>query len=255
MKKTNYIFLTFGVVVLLFSSCAHKKWELVRYTTDTIQIDASKDKLADSAMNALIIPYKKQLDKKMNVVIGKSAVEMTKGRPESLLSNWNAELYRVLCSQSLKKQVDMSVLNMGGLRAELPKGNITVRNVYQLMPFENELVILWLKGSQIKELFQIFAKEGGQGIAGASFEIKNKKAQNCKIGGKKINDNQLYSIATSDYLAAGNDRMVTLAEAQKRVDTHIMLRDAILEYIVDQTKKGKVLHPKLDKRIINLDKK
>ncbi len=254
MKRITFIFFITLFILTLFSSCVHKKWELVKYTTDTIKIDASKDRLADSSMDALILPYKKQLDKKMDIVIGTSAQRMSKGLPESLLSNWNADLYQTLCSEYLKEQVDMGILNMGGLRAELPKGNITIRNIYQLMPFENELVILWLEGRQVKELFNIFAREGGQGIAGATFEIKNKKVQNCKIGGKSINDTQLYSIATSDYLAGGNDRMVTLAEAKKRVNTHIKLRDAIIEYIVEQTKKGKVLNASLDRRIVDLDK-
>ena len=66
----------------------------------------------------------------------------------------------------------MSVVNMGSLRAPVLKGDITVGTIFQLMPFENELVILYLRGSEIIKLFNIFALEGGQGVGGCSFEIK-----------------------------------------------------------------------------------
>ncbi len=256
MKKTKYLILSVLVVSFLFSSCRSKKeWVLERHTTVMIPIDASKEGLASEKMNRFISPYKKQLDKKMDVVLGQSAVAMEKGRPESLLSNWSADVYRELASDFLKKPVDMGVVNLGGLRADLPKGDITVRHIFQLMPFENELSIVWLKGSEIKELFDIFAKEDGQGISGATFEIKNRKAQNCKIGGKPIVDNQLYSVATNDYLASGNDRMVTFKKGSKRLDTNLKLREIFMQYVINQAKKGQKLNPKLDNRIVLIREK
>ena len=83
------------------------------------------------------------------------------------------------------------------------------------MPFENELVIVWLKGDKLLELLQFFAKVGGEGISGLRMEIQNGKAANISIGGKPLNTDKLYSIATNDYLAGGNDKMFQLAMYEK----------------------------------------
>ena len=149
----------------------------------------------------------------------------------------------------MKSQVDLAVVNMGSLRMTLPKGNITVGNIFQLMPFENELVILRLKGSEVKKLLDIFALEGGQGVAGVRMEIKDGQAANCLIQGMPIEMNKLYSIATNDFLAGGNDRMIPLASPEKRMDTALKIRNILMEYVVRETQNGRKIQSRLDGRI------
>lgn len=247
MKK----YLLFLVVSLFFTSCTPKQWVLTNATTTAIPIDASTEQYADKEMQAYIEPIKQQLDKEMNQVIGESLHDMRAGKPESLLSNWSSDVYLLAASEFLKEQVDMSVVNMGSLRAPVLKGNISVGTIFQLMPFENELVILYLRGSEISKLFNIFALEGGQGIGGCSFEIKDNKAINCKIQGKAIEENKLYSIATNDFLAGGNDRMVPLATPEKRIDTGLKIRNILMAHIIRETQNGRKIDAKLDGRISN----
>lgn len=239
----------FIVVVFVLHSCASKQWVLTNSSTSKIPIDKGTDNIADKAMASFVRDYKENLDSEMNQVIGQSSSVMVAGRPESLLSNWTSDIYLQAGSSYLKVPVDMAVVNMGGLRASLPEGNLTVGNIFQLMPFENELVILWLKGSEIDKLLDIFAREGGQAIAGAKMDIKEGKAINGLIQGKPIQKEKLYSIVTNDFLAGGNDRMTPLTSAEKRVDTGMKIRDIIMEYVIRETRDGHKIESKLDGRI------
>lgn len=243
----------FVALSFLLVSCNTHRWVLTDVSVSKIAIDTTVRHLSDPTMEHLIAPYKAQLDREMNVEVGESLVEMDKGKPESLLSNWNADVYRQAASDYLKEPVDISIVNMGGLRAKIPQGKITVRDVFQLMPFENELVILWLTGEQLLELVDIFAKEGGQGVSGLRFCIDNKQPTQIGVAGKSIDKERLYSVATNDYLAAGNDRMIPLASAKKKIFTKLKIRNIVMAYIVAQTQKGQKISAKLDGRIVNYD--
>ena len=245
MKKS----VLFVLVILLSIGCAPRKWVMTGYKTSKIAIDASSDSLADKQMLAFIQPVKQELDKEMDQVVGFSEVEMKSDKPESLLSNWTSDIYRLAASEFLKQPVNIAVVNMGSLRSQLPAGNLTVRDIFQLMPFENELVILWLKGSEVSRLLGIFAKEGGQGVSGISMEIVDGKAQNVRVGGEPLDVDKLYSIATNDFLAGGNDRMVPLATPEKRVDTGLKIRNILMEYVIRENRNGNKINAKLDGRI------
>ncbi|MFA5044890.1 MAG: 5'-nucleotidase C-terminal domain-containing protein, partial [Paludibacter sp.] len=156
---------------------------------------------------------------------------------------------RQAASEILSEKVDIAVVNLGGLRTVIPAGNITVGKVFELMPFENELVVLWLKGDKLYDLLQYFAGMGGEGVSGLRMEIQNGKAVNITVNGKALDKEKIYSIATNDYLAGGNDKMVQLAQYEKRVNTGVKIRTVLLDYIKGETKKGNKIQSKLDGRI------
>lgn len=237
------------VLSTLVVSCASKQWTVTRATSVKIPIDSKTEILADKTYTEHLQPYKQQLGVKMNVVIGQAAQTMTGHAPESLLSNFSADVYRQAGSDYLGQSVDISVVNLGGLRTVIPAGDITVGKIFELMPFENELVLLWLKGDKLMELIQFFASVGGEGISGIRMEISNAKAVNVTVNGSTIDPDKLYCIATSDYLAGGNDKMFQLAQSEKRVNTGIKLRDILLNYIKAETAKGNKIDAKLDGRI------
>ena len=138
----------------------------------------------------------------------------------------------------------------GSVRTVIPAGDIQLRKVFELMPFENELVILWLKGDKLNELCQYFASKGGEGVSGLRFVIDNNKALDITINGRSLETDKLYSIATNDYLAGGNDKMVALASYEKRVNTGIKVRSMLLDYIKAETAKGNEIRSALDGRIV-----
>jgi len=243
--------LIFLLPLLFLLSCTSSKWAITEMKGSKIALDASTEKVADAGFNAFLAPYKLQLDAKMDEVIGNVVQDMRAHKPESLLSNWSADVYLQRAASQLGEPVDVAVVNLGGLRTQIPKGNFTVRKGFELMPFENELVIIWLKGSDLNELLQFFASIGGQGVSGLRMEIRDGKAVNIWVGGKPLEMNTLYSIATNDYLAEGNDYMTALTQQVKRVNTGILIRDLLMDYVRAETAAGRNINSKLDGRIVN----
>ena len=247
MNPKKLIFI--GLLAISLASYSQKNWVITKETSVKIAIDSTQDKIADKNYIAYLEPLKQQLGARMNVIIGQAAETMRGHGPESLLSNWNADVYLQAGSVFLGSPVDLSVVNLGGLRTVIPAGNITVGKIFELMPFENELVILWLKGDKLAELIQFFAKVGGEGVSGLRMEINNGQAVNVTLNGQPIDNDTVYTIAPSDYLAGGNDKMVQLAQYEKRVNTNIKLRDILLDFIKKETAKGNKIQSKLDGRI------
>jgi len=247
MNFKNVLIISFFVFTSI--SCSHKNWIITHATSTKIAIDSTTEAGADKSYEAYLLPVKQRIDAQMNVVIGQAAVTMKGHGPESLLSNFSADVYRETATAYLKNPVDIAVVNLGGLRTVVPAGNITVGKVFELMPFENELVIVWLKGDKLNELLQYFASMGGEGVSGLRMEIQQKKAINITVGGVPVDVEKVYSIATNDYLAGGNDKMIQLAQNVKRVNTGIKVREMLLDYIKNETKKGNMIQTKLDGRI------
>ena len=202
---------------------------------------------------SIIKPYRDSIEKEMNLVIGYSDLDMNKGRPESLLTNFVAD---ILLSKGIEIAQErncpspiLSIINVKGLRSPIKKGSITVSSIFRVMPFENKLVILTLSGQQIKTLFEHMADMGGEGLSGASFGIKDDKPVNIKINGKPLNSKKTYTIVTADYLANGGDNYSLLPTIEERYPTEIKIRDVIISSIKNLTKDGKQINSTPDKRI------
>jgi len=241
--------LAVSLMTLSTLSYSQKAWVVTHASSTKIAVDSTTEVKADKNYEHYLLPIKQRVDAKMNVVIGQAAVTMKGHGPESLLSNFSADVYRQKASEYLGTKVDIAIVNMGGLRTVVPAGNITVGKVFELMPFENELVILWLKGDKLNALLQYFAGMGGEGVSGLRMDIEHGVATNITIGGNPLDAEKLYTITTNDYLAGGNDKMVQLAEYEKRVNTGIKVRDMLLDYIKGETSKGNMIQSKLDGRI------
>jgi 2',3'-cyclic-nucleotide 2'-phosphodiesterase (5'-nucleotidase family) len=128
---------------------------------------------------------------------------------------------------------------MGGMRCSWPAGPITIGNVFELMPFDNRLVVLTLKGEDVMALCESFAKYGGQGVAGMRVRQRTKdNGQWTKIevtvDGKPLKKEALYTVATSDYLAGGTDHMDALTRYVERWDSDLLIRDLYLEAVREQ---------------------
>jgi 2',3'-cyclic-nucleotide 2'-phosphodiesterase (5'-nucleotidase family) len=146
---------------------------------------------------------------------------------------------------------DFAHINYKSLRAKLPAGDLKAFKIYELMPFENLMVTVRLKGASILDLFNYIAREDGDPISNASFKIVDGKATDIIINGKPLNFSEEYTILTSDYVANGGDRADAYLQASNRKDYALKVRDAILLYIKQQTAANKILNPKLDNRIVS----
>ncbi|MBP8945156.1 MAG: 5'-nucleotidase C-terminal domain-containing protein [Paludibacteraceae bacterium] len=237
------------LMICMLTSCNYKTWQKVAATSDKISIDSTTDMLIDKEYEAFLQPIKQKIDAEMNRVIGETLVDLKSYAPESPLSNFCADVFRQIASEFLNEKIDIGIVNLGGLRASIPTGKITVRQIFELMPFENELVILWLKGDKLEKLLQYFASIGGEGISGIQMTIKNGKAESILVDNQPLDPEKTYIIATSNYLAEGNDNMIQLAEYEKRIDTGLKIRDILISHIQAETQKGNKIQSKTDGRI------
>jgi 2',3'-cyclic-nucleotide 2'-phosphodiesterase (5'-nucleotidase family) len=244
---------TFILLLLcsLLAGCGQSKMAVTRSSSVVIPVNNAAEINADKEYTAYLQPIKDEIDKEMNVVIGYAPEAMTAGKStlENTISNYCTEVYRKTASEFLKQPVDIAIANYGGFRSSIPAGNVTVGTVFKLLPFENELVILWLRGDKLEELLQFFASIGGESELGVTFTIQDKKAVDIKVNGEDIDKNRVYTIATNDYCAGGNDKMFALAKYEKRINTSIKLRNMLIDYIKKETKKGNAVKAALDGRI------
>lgn len=220
-----------------------------------IEIDGQWDREPDAEAVALLQPYKEQVDKAMSEVVAHSAVMMDRVGPESLLSNLVADVLRMAAHDVLGKPVDMGLVNLGGLRNDLPAGPITVGNIYEVLPFENSLCILTLKGETMKRLFTDIAACGGAGVSGVKLVVsRDRKLLEASIDGRPVEDGRLYTVATIDYLAEGNDGMTSLLQAEKwECPEGAVMRKLFMDYARRQAAAGKMLTSRIEGRMTIMD--
>jgi 2',3'-cyclic-nucleotide 2'-phosphodiesterase (5'-nucleotidase family) len=203
----------------------------------------------DSSVNREITPYREKMKAAMNEVLAVSTSPMERGLPESRLGNFLADACKYE-SEKAGKIVDVAVFNTGGLRRPLPQGNITRGDVYELMPFENELVILTLNGEDVKKIFNFIATKGGAPVSGVRMVIKDSIATSVLIHDQPLESNRTYNILTSDYLANGGDAFPFGTDV-RRDPVNIKVRDAIINYLQSKTKSGEKINVEPDGRIVN----
>jgi 2',3'-cyclic-nucleotide 2'-phosphodiesterase (5'-nucleotidase family) len=210
----------------------------------------------DSQLVRLYLPYKNILEKDMGRVISISEKEMVKGKPESGLTNLLADLIleegqMEAIRKNLQIKPVVSFYNYGGIRTPLPKGEITVGKIFELMPFENEMVYIQLTGNQLQQFYDSVAEKGGDGVGGVRFIISNRKAKNIIIDGENLVPDRKYWMVTNDYSANGGDNMAILAQHPELLNSGKKLRDVIISNFEKRQKNGEVLTEKFDGRIIN----
>jgi 2',3'-cyclic-nucleotide 2'-phosphodiesterase (5'-nucleotidase family) len=202
----------------------------------------------DPKIAALIEPYQQKVTRQMTEVIGTAPVAINKNSGESPLANFVADIQRQRAAAVTGKPINVGVMTNGGLRANIPAGPLTLGGIFELMPFENELVILDAPGPVMQQLFDYSARIK-MALSGATYSVSaDGKPTNILIGDKPFNPNQTYTIAISDYLAGGGDNMVFFKTIKPR-GTGVLLRNAIADHIRQLTKEGKPVEAKVEGRV------
>jgi 2',3'-cyclic-nucleotide 2'-phosphodiesterase (5'-nucleotidase family) len=246
-----HLFSRFGVIwafTLIVVSCSSVQQSntihrFSRYENKGKDVSASFG--VDSAIYLWIKPYRDSLQAVMNEKIGKAQDNLVRQKPESSLGNVIAESVRERASLLLKKHVDVGLVNLGGLRTDIGKGDITIGAVYELMPFENSMIILTVSGYELLLILNDLAQIGGEPVSGVRFRIQNGMATDIVVSGQPIDINKSYLVATNDYLVYGGGSIPTLWKIKEKQETTILIRDLIVDYI----KNRKTLEARLDGRI------
>lgn len=204
---------------------------------------------------AFIEPYRDSLNKNMNFQLVYATQSLTKELPEGNLGNYCADASLrqaiVKCNLLNLEKPDFCFLNHGGLRASLPKGIITVGNVFELMPFENELVYLKVSSSTVDSILKWIAIKGGAPIAGIKFQINNKNVEQVIIQNQSLKNEVQYKIITSDYLANGGDGLYFLKQ-EKPISMGIKVRDAFIQDLQNIGSRKDSLSVQKDGRLIKI---
>ena len=202
----------------------------------------------DTRMAAEIAPYHQRVAAQMNEVLGTAPVAITKNAGESPLANFVADLQRERAAAALRQPVDLGVMTNGGLRASLPAGPITLGAVFELMPFENRLVVLDAPGPVVQQLFDYCARLK-MAVSNATYAVgPNGQPADIRIGGQPFNPARTYSIALSDYLAGGGDNLLFFKPLAQR-DTGVLLRQAIVDRIRALTQAGQPVTAQVEGRV------
>jgi 5'-nucleotidase len=215
-----------------------------------IPLSPNLDSKIDSAFANKIDRYTQAVNKTMNKHIGTTLHPMAIGKPESPLGNWVCDALIIFAKQYMNTEADFAIYNTHGIRYPLPQGNITLGHIYQSFPFDNNLSIIKLKGSEVISLFQTIALRGGEAVSNeVRLTIADDKATNITINSKAIDPTKTYTIAMPDYVANGGDQMEACLNASSRTDYPLTIRDMIIQHIEQLATQGKALPPSTSGRI------
>ena len=244
--------ITILVLAGIISLCScHSSHQLATVKGSKIAITSDSTNKPNENIVSIVAPYKAKVDSIMLPVIGRSSKGMEVKRPESLLSNLISDILRESAATYIGHPADLAVMNMGGIRSSLNEGNILYQDAFEILPFENSLCIVYLKGNVLKELMQNIVNVGGEGVSNVQLKAtKEKEIIGVNVGGKPIDDNRIYTVATVDYLAEGNDRMLAFRKAEKKESfDKATLRQLFLDYVSSLTAQGKELTSNMEGRI------
>lgn len=252
----KYKWILYSIATLMVVSCSSYKQTERQTQEHTIVnmsgtiVEMNKEQGSNAEMQVFVDKYKGTLDAQMNEVVGTTAEFMQKGRPESLLTNFTSDVMKDYGDKQIDSGADVSIMNVNGHRATLPKGDITLGNLFEVYSFDNTVAFLEVKGEDLTKIFEANARIGGAGISSnAHLVVNDRKLKSATLNGKPIDNDKIYNVVTIDYLADGNDSMSAFRDAVSIRDTGITLRDIMIDYIREQTAQGKVITSELDGRI------
>ena len=205
----------------------------------------------ESLLSDEIQVYKDSIDLKLDLIVGYSEGFYTKTDFNDI--NFNSSLGNliadILFTQSVSvfniqenKKIDFVLQNHGGIRSSLFEGDIKLTDIYKILPFENEIVIIEVFGETVEEIIAFLRKEiNPHPISGLSIGLDK-----ALIQGKVIDPSKKYYISTNDYLLNGGDNMFFLKNNSKVYRLGYSLRDAFIDF----TKTNLKLSSKIDKRFL-----
>lgn len=181
----------------------------------------------NQAFQEFIIPYKEELKKKTEDILAFTPEDLTKQNYnlQNVFADITYEESVILFKKMYQKEVDFALVNKGGLRAIIPQGAITVGQIYEVMPFDNKVVVVGLQGKEMEELCSYLALKP-QPVSKLRVIQKERKIT---IQEKPFDFDKTYYIATTDYLQRGGDNMTFFKKA-KVYPLNILARDMYLHY-------------------------
>lgn len=229
LKKT--LFLLIGASLMACSS---------HLSISGTKLSLNQESSEKQEVSRFISPFKDSMDRAMNQVLAESSVSMEVGRPSSLLGSWASDALFVHETRAVKlSEPIFCLLNTGGIRSSLGQGEVTLGDIFRIMPFENSVVWIRLPISTLEKIQNYLQLSGGEPISNAAM-------RQGKLTVNGVTEKTAYFwVITTDYLANGGDRMDFFQDAIERIDKKTLLRDVFIE----EAKIQKLLIVSNEKRI------
>lgn len=253
MAKHSWIFL---LGLSLLSACSGTRYysahsthtALIPVTDTTAQVASSR---TGGALATYLKPYQDSLGRSMNQVLVTSARRLKKGGPESELGNLLTDLFLEEGQKRYGAPIDVAQMNNGGIRADVPEGNVTLSNVYEIMPFDNDLVVLTLSGETMRQFIEYTAaRQDAESGMKLVVDKETRKPLEVWIQDKPFDPQKTYRILVSDYVATGGDSASFLKNCLKSEPLNYLMRDAIRNYFTQKGQSHQILNPQLDGRVV-----
>lgn len=238
LKKYNGVLKLFVIFLTLFFviSCSKQPYYVSKIEGKRIPITEKQNQVPE--IENFIKPYREHINKDLDSVLAycPETLDKSSGEWQTTIGNLMADVTlqrgNLVFNAREKKNIDICLLNNGGIRSILPKGNVTSRTAFEIMPFENSLVVIALKGEQILELVDYFiVTKKAHPLAGMTFTIdKNNQPKNILVQGKTIEKEAIYYVATNDYLSNGGDNMNFFKKGIQKFDLDYKLRNILIDY-------------------------
>lgn len=219
-------------ILFLLTGCSHSAYN--SYTAENVPLDSTYNSLE---LEEIIAPYRNEVDAQMNEIIGYCDSTLMKYAPESPLGNFAADVVfeKGITLQppnfsAMKRDNSIALLNFGGLRSPINQGDISIGNVFELMPFDNTITIIKLNSEGFQDLMTYLLLMNGQPTSNAMFNLSPSKNE-VQINQKTGSIPEEVYIITSNYLASGGDKMNFLKEASEKWDSGILIRNVFIAYI------------------------
>lgn len=232
--RKGLIVLAFAKAILITTSCKTENYTAQKLHYSQTQIDSSFN--AVSAIESYIAPYKASLDQQMGTPLSYNPVSMTKSdtpyntRIGNMMAGITREQGAPIFKSRTGKEVDMVLLNSGGIRAGIPAGDVTTRTAYEVMPFENEMVVAQLAPEQMKALINYLVdRKSAHPFDGLKITL-NQDGAVYTLNGNAVKFDRDYYVLTNDYLMTGGDNMEFFTKAVSSTVLNYKLRSAMLDY-------------------------
>lgn len=248
-------------LIMLFAFLLPLSLIAQEYTWETVRMDGSRTAAAKSGKtkvkaNSSAAKVIKLVDAaqpamaRVKEVIGYSSEALTKGYPESALSNWTVDIIMKKVESLAGKRVHVGFGNFGGIRVDMPQGDILLDDILSMFPFKNNLVYLELKGSTLRSVFEWMASTHVQPVGGVKMVVEKGKLTSLLIDDQPVDDEKVYGVATNSFLLSGGDGFYLGKDALATVIYDELVQDAMLESIRKTTAEGKAFEYKKDGRVV-----
>ncbi|SHI94602.1 5'-nucleotidase C-terminal domain-containing protein [Pseudozobellia thermophila] len=242
------------ITIIGACSCRDSTIGLSKIEGRQLSIDAD---IADSKeIDSFVAPYRDRVDEVLDSTLAyaPNPISKTDGTYNTTAGNLMADIVLSEANPIYKArtghEIDFVLLNHGGIRSGISKGSITSRTAYEVMPFENSIVVAELGGKSVLKLVDYLRDSGrAHPISGLQIVLdRDHQVKTVKIQGQDFDEDKTYRVATSNYLLSGGDSMFFFKDATEVVDTDYLIRNAMIDYF----KKVDTVAPTVDDRFIKL---